>query len=270
MLSKIFWTLAQPLNLIGFLALSGLAAHFFARTRLWGQRLVFTAAILLVLMGIFPAGPLLLTWLERHYPPVQAATIGPVDGIIVLGGSLEANMTAKTGKLTANDDIGRMFCGVELLKASPKAKIIFSGGNGDILNPGAREGDAARQFAALFDLPPGRLSYEEKSRNTYENALYTKEMIAPAQGEEWALVTSAFHMPRSVGVFRRLGWDVRPYPCAHKMTGNYRDVFRRLPSATANFHALNIVAKEMIGLFAYYVTGKSALFFPKAPIPSEA
>lgn len=262
-LSKIFWTLVQPLNALCLLALVGFIVRL--RWKQAGQRMMTTALALIVILGILPAGPLLMTWLERQYPTPETLP-QKIDGIIVLGGAFESYLSAETGHIVANDQVDRIFCFLYLARQHPEAKLVFSGGAGDILNPQAMEGDDARAFFKIagFDR---KILYEEKSRNTYENALYSKEMASPKTGENWVLTTSAYHMPRSVGIFEKLGWTVIPYQCDPKTDGTY-NIFYRLPNAVGNFHLLNLGTKEILGSIVYYLTGKTAFILPPPSVPS--
>lgn len=214
-----------------------------------------TAALaLIILLGVLPIGPLMLSYLERQYPLPQTLP-EKIDGIIVLGGAFDSNLSAKTGLLAANDHIDRMFCFVDLARKYPQAKLVFSGGAGDILNPDAMEADDASAFFKLVRLDNREILYENKSRNTYENAFYSKEMLKPASGENWIVTTSAYHIPRTVGIFKKLDWNIIPYGCDPKTLGT-NDVLSRIPNATGNYYMLNLAVKEMIGMAVYKITGK--------------
>lgn len=258
--SKIFWSLAAPLNALCLLGLLG----FIIRTKwdLLGQRILNTALILILVLGILPIGPLLITWLERQYP-TPAELPDKIDGIIVLGGAFEAYLTAKTGHIVSNDQLDRALCFTYLAKQNPNAKLVYSGGAGDIMNPEAMEGEDARKFFKLVGLDNREILYEEKSRNTYENVLYSMELTKPKNAENWIVTTSAYHMPRTMGIFKQFGWNVTPYQCDPKTDGTY-DQFRRLPNVTGNFHMLNLAVKEIIGGIVYRLTGKSAFILPPA------
>lgn len=257
-LSKIFWSLAQPLNALCLLGVFGLALR--AKWDMAGQRLMNAALILILLLGILPVGPAMVTWFERQYPTPKDIPEN-LDGIIVLGGAFESHLTKETGHIVANDQIDRVLCFMELAHANPNAKLVFSGGAGDIVNPEAMEGDDARAFFKLAGMADRKIQYEEKSRNTYENALYTMELVDPKAKERWAVATSAYHMPRTVGIFEKFQWHIIPYQCDPKTDGTY-DVFKRLPNVTGNFHMMNLAVKEMIGNIVYYFTGKSAFLIP--------
>jgi uncharacterized SAM-binding protein YcdF (DUF218 family) len=263
-LSKLFWAIAQPLNALCLLGLAGLLLGL--RWKKVGQGMARAALILILAVGILPIGPFLFTWLERQYPPVIELP-ARIDGIIVLGGAFEAYLTKTTGQVTANDQIERLFCFVDLGQKNPAAKMLYSGGSGDIMNQTAMEGDDARAFFSLIGFDREVL-YEEKSRNTYENVLYSREMMNPAPGENWVVVTSGYHMPRAMGIFEKQGWNVIPYPCDLKTDGRY-DALRRLPNVAGNYQFLNLAVKEIIGSIVYYVTGKSAFILPPASVSSS-
>lgn len=257
-LSKLFWTLIQPLNALCVLGLLGFLIRF--KWDMAGQRLMNTALILIMTLGILPVGPLLTSWLERQYP-TPSTLPARIDGIIVLGGAFNAALTASSGHIVANDQIDRVLCFAQIAKAHPEARLVFSGGAGDIANPEAMESHDARMFFKLVGLGDRKIIYEEKSRNTYENVLYTMEMINPKNKENWVVTTSAYHMSRTMGVFESFDWRVIPYQCDPKTDGTYNQL-NRLPSVTGNFHLLNLSLKEIIGSIVYYLSGKSAFILP--------
>lgn len=255
----------QPLNLLCLIGIIG----FFARFRYpkCGQKIINLTLIAIIAFGIIPLGPLLITLLERQYP-ASSAMPSQIDGIIVLGGAFEPAMSRKMGQLSVNDSIERFLCFVDLGKKNPSAMMISSGGNGDILNPDVLESDDAKAFFALTTLNNRDIVYEDKSKNTYENALYSKEIAKPNKGENWVVITSAYHMPRAVGIFQKLDWDIIPYPCDFKTSGDYK-IFNNLPNIAMNFSYLNIAIKEIFGMIVYYLTGKSAFIFPPSKVASQ-
>ena len=99
-----------------------------------------------------------------------------------------------------------------LLEHSPEAKIVFTGGSGDPFNQSLKEAHVAPKVFKRFEINPARVVFEDRSRNTHENAIFTYEELQPKKNENWVLVTSAFHMPRSVGAFRKAWWNVIAYP----------------------------------------------------------
>ena len=112
----------------------------------------------------------------------------------------------------------------------------------------------------------GQVVYEENSRNTYENAHFTRELVQPKPGEKWLLVTSAAHMPRSVGLFRKAGFEVIPYPVAFKSTGKEGQWYVPRSAATA-LGNMEAAVHEYVGLWVYHLTGRIDNLFPAPSAP---
>ena len=109
-------------------------------------------------------------------------------------------------------------------------------------------------------MPASRLVLEDKSRNTEENAVFTKRLVDPKPGERWLLVTSAWHMPRSVGAFRRAGWEVLPWPVDYRSGASYGETLENsLPDKLGN---LDGAVHEWLGMLGYRLMGRSATLFP--------
>jgi uncharacterized SAM-binding protein YcdF (DUF218 family) len=102
--------------------------------------------------------------------------------------------------------------------------------------------------------------FEDRSRNTYENAVLSKALAGPAEGERWLLVTSAAHMPRSVGVFRQAGWPVIAYPVDFRTSDEIG--FLQMPDAAQRWAELDQAIKSWVGLVAYWLTGRTSALFP--------
>lgn len=257
--------MAQPLNLLCFIAAMGLLARL--KWPKAGQKIANTALVAILVLGILPIGPLLLNWMERQYPKPE--TLPPkVDGIILLGGAFETGLSQTYGHIAPTGQMGRVLCFVDIAREYPNAKLAFTGGSGNMAFPEARESIDAKEFFAMSILNKRKIIYEERSRNTYENAVFSKEIIKPKAGENWILVTSAFHMPRSVGIFEKQGWPVIPYACDQKTYGTLES-YLRMPNINSNYALLGIVFKEWVGSIVYYVTGKTAFILPPAKVTSD-
>lgn len=105
-----------------------------------------------------------------------------------------------------------------------------------------------------------RVTFETKSGNTYENAVFSYEMIQPNKTDRWVLVTSAVHMPRAVGLFRQAGWNVLPYPVDYHTSGTFQWSFNL--SLQYGFLAWRVISRELAGLTLNYWTGKSDAWIP--------
>jgi uncharacterized SAM-binding protein YcdF (DUF218 family) len=147
-----------------------------------------------------------------------------------------------------------------LARRYPEARLVFTGGQGTFLQGSLTEADVARELWTAMGLPPGRVLYEDRSRNTHENAVLTRELAAPRPGETWLLVTSAQHMPRAMGVFRRAGWDPVAWPVNYTTGGTPRAWYDApFPTRLNQFEG---ALREWVGLLAYRLLGRTGALFP--------
>ena len=107
-----------------------------------------------------------------------------------------------------------------------------------------------------------RLLFERKSKNTWQNASYTKALLKSRRRENWLLVTSAYHMARSVGCFRKAGINVTPWPVDYRTRG-YSDIYRVFDVATQGWRRMDVAVREWIGLMVYYLSGRTDKLFPR-------
>ena len=145
------------------------------------------------------------------------------------------------------------------------ARIIYSGGDGRLIRRSGAEATHAGELFESFGIAKDRLFLEDRSRNTVENALFSKELVAPEPGELWLLVTSAYHMPRAVGAFRKAGFEVDAYPVDYRTSGP-DDLLVPFDEASLGLRRTDVAVREWIGLFVYWVTGRSSELFP-GPLP---
>ena len=189
----------------------------------WRRLAVFMLWSGLVTLGLlgFQAVPdALLRPLENRYPVPAAQSIGRHAGVIVLGGALEhpASFVAH-GQVPLGEAAERMTVPVALLRQFPKLELVFSGGEGRLLATGVAEAELARAFYQQQGLDMSKVRLEDGSRNTRENAQQVARLLGDRCKEPWLLVTSAWHMPRSMADFEAVGCKVTPYPVDFR-TGN--------------------------------------------------
>lgn len=258
--SKIFWLVAEPATLLVMIASVGVALSFtpWART---GRTLVALAVLGLLIILFTPLGPALLRPLENRFPP-PAADLPAPTGIIVLGGGLEEAKSEARGQPILDDDGMRLMAGLQLARRYPTARLIFAGGSGNFLEHEEAEATGVKKFWLDLGGPADRMIFEGKSRNTWENALFTRDLVKPQYGETWLLVTSAWHMPRAMGIFRRVGFHVTAYPVAYRTFGGDLD-WGLFVSAPERIATLDLAIREWIGLLAYRLTHKTNALFPK-------
>lgn len=252
-LSKTLGLLLLPTNFLIGVGFVG-AILMFTRFASLGRKLVIAAVLLLIICGLSPLGNLLLYPLEQRFPPWDDSRGAP-DGIIVLGGSIEADLSTAHGAPVVRSSPDRLIVAAALAHRYPKARVVFTGGSANLIANDAREADFAGAIFESLGIDKSRLVMERASRNTQENAEFSKALLSPKEGERWLLVTSAFHMPRSVGLFRKAGFAVEPYPIDWRV-GQWSDVWNFTNVVTDGFGRTDIAVREWIGLIAYRATGK--------------
>jgi len=254
-LSKILWELTRPSTLAVLLVFVGLALSRGRHSR-GGRRLTLVGGAVFLAIGVFPSFNLFLAPLENRFPQIRDMPTH-VDGIIVLGGALDLDQAARRGIPAMNAAAERMTTFATLARAYPNARLVFTGGS-SALQPGSlMEADVARQIFDGLGLDTRHIIYERDSRNTFENAVLTKALVDPRPGETWLLITSAAHMPRSVGIFRKVGWPVLAWPVAYKSdrSGDGLNIGHNLSDFDWAVH-------EWTGLLAYRLLDRTDALFP--------
>jgi uncharacterized SAM-binding protein YcdF (DUF218 family) len=257
--SKLFAFFTLPSNLLFLFLLVGilLMATRFAKA---GRVLTLAALALLVLFGIGPGGNWLIYPLEQRFPRWDA-TRGAPDGIIVLGGSIGPENSAARGEPALNESAERLTAVAELAKRFPAIPIVFSGGNANLFPGGPSEAQYARRLFESFGIAPDRIVLEDRSRTTAENATLTGDIVKPKPGARWLLVTSAHHMPRSMGVFRGASFPVEAYPVDWRTSGA-EDLWKPFASFAGGLARTDAAMHEWIGLVVYWLTGRMLEFLP--------
>lgn len=253
--SKLAWLIAAPTNLMAFLIAIGAALALWERTRALGRRAVAAGVIAFVVAALLPVGDWLLLPLERRFPVLGQCRF---DGVILLGGSIGATEVNGRIEEELNEAADRVRYAASLARRSPEAPILISGGQA-LPRAGARsEAEAMAQLLQELGVSSEQMRLETSSRTTAENAHQISRDRA-LRPRRWALVTSAFHMPRAIGVFRRHGVDVVAAPTDWRV-----DEGAPLMSwsVSSRLETLDLAAKEYVGLIAYRLAGKTGELFP--------
>lgn len=254
-LSKVLPVFLYPLGLsIVLVVLAGLLLH---PRRIWLVRvLCLSTFALLFVFGSPITSRALLDSLERQYPGYDTARAPRAEAIVVLGGVVRGPSGPRRNiEMTESSD--RLIEAIRLWRARKAPLVLMSGGNIDFLiGPGQTpESQLMRQFVLEFGLPADSVLSETASRNTYENAEFSKRMLEKRGIRRILLVTSAFHMPRSVAIFRRAGFEVFPATTDFISDGSRPDpIFDWLPSAESLGHS-TLALKEIVGLAVYRLRG---------------
>ncbi|WP_316976510.1 YdcF family protein [Shumkonia mesophila] len=257
-LSKILWWFAAPANVL-FLLLAAGVLLLWTRWRRLGRGLATLAVLLFMTITALPLGSWMIQQLEDRFPMVSPLP-PKVDGIVVLGGAVNPWMTVERGQVALGDHADRLTEFAALARRYPEARLIFSGGTGSLTRQDIKEADIIAPLWEQIGLDGRRIVYENQSRNTYENAVLSFPLARPRPGETWIMVTSAFHMPRAVGCFRKAGWTILPYPVDYKTGRSFLSDFSLNPAS--RLMSLNAAAHEWLGLVFYRLTGKTDSLFP--------
>ena len=243
--SKCFWLIVQPAHLWIVLIVLG-TGLLFTRGRGFGLGLFACDALLILAVVGLPIGRWLIAPLENRFPPLAQMPVH-VDGVIMLGGD----------ENVAFADLARRY---------PMAKLVLAG---PLQSSALANAGATPNSSRWMDIDTSRIIFEPQSRNTFEDIVKSKALVHPAPNEIWILITPAFHMPRSVGLFRARGWQVVPDPVGYRTGANSSDTMYNL-DFEQNLALLTVALKEWLGMFANRVLGHSESFFPGPGTTAES
>ncbi len=235
-----------------------------------GRQLLAASVLILLFYGIWPLGIATALLIEQRFPKWGQAGGPPVDGIVVLGGAINARLSLLRGTISLNAQAERMTVIADLARRYPKARIVFSGGDAHLLLASAAEADFVLPLWESFGIARDRVVLENRSRNTAENASFSKARAEPKSGERWLLVTSALHMPRAIGAFRRAAFPVEAYPVDWRTVGWQDLVTIPGTSLAVRLATTDLAAREAFGLLIYWLTGQSSELLPGPGTPSLA
>ena len=250
-LSKLVWLFISPDSFL--LIWFALSLFLMWRGKLrWAKRLLSSLAIILLIIGLFPVGEWLLYPLEKQYP--TNPKLGKVDGIILLGGAEDPVRSYQWKQPIVGNAAERDFAFIQLAKKYPNAKKIFTGGSSSMAAQTYKGADTAKQLFTQQGLDVSSIIFERNSRNTWENAIFSKKLADIKKGENWVLITTGWHMPRSAGIFCKAEWDIIPYPVDFwTQKGNLLRVDWNFSGHLKN---LVVAVREWVGITAYQLTGK--------------
>jgi uncharacterized SAM-binding protein YcdF (DUF218 family) len=260
----VLWFLLQPSTLIALLIGYGAILIWTGWAR-WGRRFVTIGAVLLLVAGLSPLGHALILPLEDRFPRAGLDTPPPPTGFIVLGGAEDRLVGGERGAPALNEAGERLVEAAVLSRRYPEARIAFSGGDAGLLYTSGSEAEGAESLLTALGVPEDRLILEAKSRDTYENAVFLKEELGRngelGPGKRWLLITSAYHMPRAIGTFRKAGFEVEAWPVDYRTRGA-ADLTRPFDKVSEGLRRVDVATREWLGLFAYWLSGRTDALFP--------
>ena len=250
-LSKILWLILNPFNIFIFVTLLSIFLYFVKLRRL--SLIIFLINfVFIALISFLPIGSYLIYNIEKEYhsyikPPDQ------VDGILILGGATNPLLYNEYNQISLNGSSERLVESVFIIKKFDKAKVIFSGGSGILNRPDFDHAQVAKSFYKKIGIEIDKIIFEDNSRNTYENIIYSKKIANPKINENWLLITSASHMKRALLIADKNNWDLIPYAVDFK---NIKE-FKLIPNLNllSNLNSFQQGSHEWLGLVSYYLMG---------------
>ncbi len=214
-LSKLLSAITQPMFWLA--VWWGMALIFLARGWKGAVHMLWLGLLLLGLLGFRAIPDGLLRALESRFSVPAASTVEAHQGVIVLGGAVgHPDSFLAHGQVPLGEAAERMTVPVGLMRKHPHLQLVFSGGEGRLLTTGTTESVLAQAFYEEQGLDMRRVTFEDGSRTTRENAQQVARLLGKACAEPWLLVTSAWHMPRAVAEFEAVGCAVTPYPVDYR------------------------------------------------------
>jgi uncharacterized SAM-binding protein YcdF (DUF218 family) len=263
-LGKLISAVLQVDNLLTMCLFAGVMLHLLSRGRR-GTLLVGLSSLGFALLAVTPIGAAMMLALEGRFPQ-PAKLPDRIDGILLLGGGVNPALSLSPDETALKCTTARVYGAVALARRHPEAKLVLVGGG--LFPFGYSDTSTTLRFALNEGIAPGRIVLEGKSRTTRENAVYAKELLRPTSGETWVLITSAYHMPRSIGAFKAAGWEVVPYPVDFFIDPK-TDLRARIDLVNG-LNDVRLAGHEWVGLVGYRLMGWTHELFPAPMTPTPA
>ena len=252
-IAKVTHYLLEPLYILSFFLLILTFLLLFTNFK---KLTIFFAKFLLILFLFFGYTPLsnfLLNKLEDFIKPSKYP-VQQLTGVIILGGSFDLELESKErNEVLLNSSAERLTKVLEIYRKNPRVLILFSGASNKIKSISWSESDMAKKFFLEQGVRSENLIFENKSRNTFENIIYSKDIINNNKGT-WGLVTSAYHIPRSYFAFKKQGLVLEPISVDYR-TGT-SSIFWINFDIKKGLENWNFILREVVGISYYKITGK--------------
>ena len=198
--------------------------------------------------------PILINEFARHWDikPVPLKTSGSYSCAIVLGGF---SFEGRHGDGSFNTSADRFVQALKLYTTGKVTHILITGGNGYLIADSFQEADWVKTQFKAFNVPDSAILTEDRSRNTIENAAFTKPILQKSGLKPpYLLVTSAFHMRRSLDIFKKTGIQVIPYPCNYLAGTSPSGIGDLMPDG-GSIGIWNFYIKEVVGTIVNHLKG---------------
>lgn len=244
-LSKIIGALLKPLFWVIMLMIYGLRKPQYLRKVTW---------ISFIIVYFFGNSFIANKVMTAYEAPMQyLQQTDTFDYAVVLGGFSRNRL--KNGRLEFNESGDRLIAALDFLRTGKVKKIIISGGDGSLYKTGIDEADEVSKYLNSVGYADSNIIIEPNSKNTYQNAVNTAKLLP--KNAKVMLITSAFHMPRSVKCFEKQKVKFKAFPVDYLMDGStpYSPSGMLIPNGAA-MNKWEMLIKEWVGLLAYKLSGK--------------
>ena len=257
LLSMFVNTLLNPFPVIFGLLLIGALLMALRRNAI-GQRLIYAAAIYWLLILVPPVDMWLMQPLENRFP--RGPLPERVDGILVLDGGMDSDVVTTRGTLALHLGALRLVAAADVSRRFPDARLIYAGGENSTA--------AAQILFGGMGVDPSRVIFDDRALNTWDNFVFSKDLVQPKEGETWVLVTSASHMPRAMGIAQHLNWKLIPWPSEYTMPNGAGFGSSWVRASEDRLRNLQRALHEWVALVVYRSSGRIDTLFP-GPDESE-
>jgi uncharacterized SAM-binding protein YcdF (DUF218 family) len=246
-------SLSAPLSL-GFLCALVATALLWRKRGGRGLACLIALLLALALSSTDLIGRAAIGTLESMYPP-GASLPQRAGAIVVLGSGVRVTQGAEEYVELDSNGAFRCIRAADVYRRAGPCPVIVSGGKASPDAPGPATAEAMRDFLISLGVAPSDIIVESAARTTYENAVYSRELLEDRRLGDVVLVTDAAHMYRSVGCFRALGIDVTPAACNYQANARQWSVDEFLPTAPAA-RKTESAAHEWLGIVWYWLHGR--------------
>lgn len=225
-----------------------LCLNYYKRFFIFKLVLYFISSIIF-LISILPIGNYFLYKIENYYK--NSKSPAHIDGIIVLSGSIQPNLSEEFNQVSLNELSERILYFAKYAKKYKNSKLVYSGGSSDLFSSKVPS-KFAKEYFDILGIEKNRIIYENKSRNTFESIKNIKNIINPKENEKWILITSASHMYRSINVGCILDWKLIPKSVDYSVSKNLK-IF----NITENTKSFFSMLKVYFAIIYYKITNRS-------------
>lgn len=244
-----WWIIEIDIFFLVLLLVGG--AFLLFNKRKWGRKFTLVACLGFGFFGIVPIGLWTIVNLENRFPKVEQIP-AEAKGMILLGGSFDEMTSEAREEPAYNLTVGKLIRFFELAKEHPHLTLAYTGGPFEV--------ELGQIELKALGLDTSRVIFDQNSKSTKDNARESALLLHPTPDEKWVLVTSAYHMPRSVALFRKAGFNVIPFPVDYHTTGEYEPWF--FLGLRLNLEAWAAGSREWLGMIMNYLMDYSNELYP--------